>query len=57
MRSFGTDQPCPFCNNALLTEDDVYAWEFDNPNLEKTFMIRDRIINLAGAQVADRAVA
>ena len=44
----GRTSPCPFCNNALLTEDDVYAWEFDNPNLEKTFMIRDRIINWQG---------
>lgn len=44
----GRTSPCPFCNNALLTEDDVYAWEFDNPNLKKTFMIRDRIINWQG---------
>ena len=44
----GRTSPCPFCNNAQLTEEDVYAWEFDNPNLEKTFMIRDRIINWQG---------
>ena len=44
----GRTSPCPFCNNALLTEDDVYAWEFENPNLEKTFMIRNRVINWQG---------
>lgn len=44
----GRTSPCPFCNNALLTEDDVYAWEFDNPNLKKTFMIRNRVINWQG---------
>ena len=44
----GRTSPCPFCNNALLTEDKVYAWEFDNPNLEKTFMIRNRVINWQG---------
>lgn len=31
----GLNSPCPFCNNAELTEEDVCAWEFDNPNLEK----------------------
>lgn len=44
----GRTSPCPFCNNALLTEDDVYAWEFDNPNLKKTFIIRNRVINWQG---------
>ena len=44
----GRTSPCPFCNNALLTEDDVYAWEFDNPNLKKTFMIGNRVINWQG---------
>ena len=44
----GLNSPCPFCNNAELTEDDVYAWEFDNPNLAKKFMIRDRLINWQG---------
>lgn len=44
----GRTSPCPFCNNDQLTEDDVYAWKFDNPKLNKTFMIRDRIINWQG---------
>lgn len=44
----GRTSPCPFCNNAELTEEDVCAWEFDNPNLEKRFMIRDRLINWQG---------
>lgn len=44
----GRTSPCPFCNNAQLTEEDVYSWEFDNPNLEKTFMIRNRVINWQG---------
>ncbi|MCD7873915.1 MAG: hypothetical protein LUH17_02805 [Acidaminococcaceae bacterium] len=44
----GLNSTCPFCNNAELTEEDVCAWEFDNPNLEKRFMIRDRLINWQG---------
>ena len=44
----GRTSPCPFCNNAMLTEEEVYSWEFANPKLNKKFLIKDRIINWQG---------
>ena len=44
----GRTSPCPFCTNHLLRPDDVYEWEFDNPVLERTFMIRNRQIDWNG---------
>lgn len=47
----GRSTPCPFCTNDRLREDAFYEWEFDNPVLEKTFMIKDRIIEWDGRLV------
>ena len=44
----GRTSPCPFCTNSKLTEGDFYEWEFQNPVLERTFMIKNRIINWEG---------
>lgn len=44
----GRTSPCPFCTNSRLTEDDFYEWEFDNPVLERTFRIKNRIIDWEG---------
>ncbi len=44
----GRTSPCPFCTNAKLTKDEFYEWEFQNPVLKRTFMIRNRIINWEG---------
>ena len=44
----GRTSPCPFCTNAKLTEDSFYSWEFNNPVLGRTFMIKNRIINWEG---------
>ena len=44
----GRTSPCPFCTNSKLTEDDFYEWEFSNPVLERTFMIKNRIIDWDG---------
>ena len=46
----GRNTPCPFCTNSLLKRDEVYEWEFDNPNLKKTFMIKNKIIDWQGRQ-------
>lgn len=40
----GRTAPCPFCTNDKLREDADYDWEFDNPLLQKTFMIKNREI-------------
>ncbi|MDO4269933.1 MAG: response regulator [Eubacteriales bacterium] len=44
----GRNEPCPFCTNSRLTEDAFYEWEFFNPVLDRTFMIKNRIINWNG---------
>ena len=44
----GRTSPCPFCTNKFLTEDKFYEWEFDNPVLKQTFMIKNRKINWNG---------
>lgn len=44
----GRNSPCPFCTNDRLTADSFYEWEFDNPVLKRTFMIKNRIVNWEG---------
>lgn len=44
----GLDAPCPFCTNSLLSEEDFYVWEFYNPVLESTFLIKNRLIDWNG---------
>ncbi|MCR0263093.1 diguanylate cyclase [[Clostridium] innocuum] len=44
----GLDAPCPFCTNAHLKKDQTYEWEFYNPNLKQTFMIKDRMLDWFG---------
>ncbi|MBS7008085.1 sensor domain-containing diguanylate cyclase [Anaerostipes sp.] len=44
----GRNAPCPFCTNEYLNKDEAYEWEFFNPNLKRTFMIKDRMLNWNG---------
>lgn len=44
----GRTSPCPFCTNDIINDKEFYEWEFDNPVLERTFMIKNRIINWEG---------
>lgn len=44
----GRTSPCPFCTNDKLREDEFYQWEFNNPVLKRTFMIKNRIVNWKG---------
>lgn len=44
----GRSTPCPFCTNGKLREDEDYDWEFDNPVLKKTFVIKNRAIDWEG---------
>ena len=44
----GRSSPCPFCTNKYLTADAFYEWEYDNPVLRRTFMIKNRMINWKG---------
>ena len=40
--------PCPFCNNSCLGTDKFFEWEFYNPFLRRSYMLKDRIINWEG---------
>lgn len=40
--------PCSFCTNDCLTKDKFYEWEFYNPNLERNFLIKNRVIDWNG---------
>lgn len=40
--------PCPFCNNSSLETDKFYEWEFYNPFLRRSYMLKDRIIDWEG---------
>lgn len=44
----GLDEPCPFCTNPLLREDQVYVWEYTNPLLKAHFLLEDRKIDWNG---------
>ncbi|WP_336624686.1 response regulator [Hungatella sp.] len=44
----GRTSPCPFCTNDKLCGEEFYQWEFYNPTLGRTFMIRDLEINWEG---------
>ncbi|MBU9743618.1 response regulator [Lachnospiraceae bacterium ASD3451] len=44
----GRTSPCPFCTNDRITETEFYEWEFYNPVLDRTFMIKNRIVDWNG---------
>lgn len=44
----GRDTPCPFCTNDRLCEEEFYEWQFFNPVLARTFMIKNRVVNWDG---------
>lgn len=44
----GRTSPCPFCTNAFLKKKETYSWEFYNPVLKRTFIIKDRALNWKG---------
>ncbi|UWD49229.1 diguanylate cyclase [Clostridioides difficile] len=44
----GRTSPCPFCTNSYLKKDEVYEWEFYNSTLNRTFMIKNRMLNWEG---------
>lgn len=44
----GRTSPCPFCTNDKLCKEEFYNWEFYNPTLGRTFMIRNLEIDWEG---------
>lgn len=44
----GRNEPCPFCTNSLLKENEVYTWEFYNPLVGRHFLLKDKQIEWEG---------
>ena len=44
----GRTSPCPFCTNDYLKANETYEWEFYNPNLQRTFLIKDKKVEWEG---------
>ena len=44
----GRDAPCPFCTNTYLNESGFYEWEFYNPCLQRTLLLKDRKVRWNG---------
>ena len=44
----GRTSPCPFCTNDRICEEEFYEWEFYNPTLKRTFMIKNRVVDWEG---------
>lgn len=44
----GRDTPCPFCTNAKLNKDCFYVWEYENPHLNKNFIVKDKLVEWQG---------
>lgn len=44
----GRNSPCPFCTNGRLKKDETYEWEFYNPVLKRTFIIKNRMLDWEG---------
>ena len=38
----GRDAPCPFCTGTRLNESGFHEWEFYNPRLQRTLLLKDR---------------
>lgn len=47
----GRSEPCEFCTNSLLTEENFYSWEHYNKMLDRYFAIKDKLIVMDGRQV------
>ncbi len=44
----GKTEPCEFCTNHLLGTGDFYEWSFHNTKLDKTFLLKDKLIPYNG---------
>ncbi len=44
----GRDEPCDFCTNHLLSEDEYYEWSYYNASLNASFLLKDKLIQYDG---------
>ncbi len=40
----GKDSPCEFCTNDQLNDEDFYEWTYYNPIFNKTYLLKDKLI-------------
>ncbi len=45
----GKDKPCDFCTNHLLVENEYYVWSYYNPMIDKTFLLKDKLMCYNGS--------
>ncbi len=38
------DAPCEFCTNHIINEDDFYEWTYYNPVINKTYLLKDKLV-------------
>lgn len=43
-------EPCPFCTNCYLHENEFYEWEHFNPKLKKELLLKERKLTWEGRQ-------
>ena len=44
----GFDRPCPFCTNRLLRPGEFYSWAYENPILNKRYLLKDTMVERDG---------
>lgn len=44
----GFNEPCSFCTNKLLKQNETYSWEYTNPIIKKHYLLKDRLIEWDG---------
>lgn len=47
----GKEKPCEFCNNEILNEKKFIVWEHFNDNLNRHFILKDKMIQLNGKRL------
>ena len=40
----GLDEPCPFCTNSMLRQDDFFVWEQENEYCGRHFLLKDKVV-------------
>ncbi len=45
---FNQNKPCEFCPLKKLTKNKIYKWDFYNPILKRTYLLKDKLIEYEG---------
>ena len=51
------DSPCPTCSTPHLKFDSVYEWELTDPQTEKHYLLRNKLLHLEDNKVARMEIA